>query len=104
MGIFDGRASLIFRVSSESESDGKNDETWGLWRTDEHTSIKFEIEISDGGSLSDGSSSAVEFSGRKHSSDENKESLSFSMCKKLVQLRILNILFIVHLIFFCSRN
>ena len=45
LSIFDGRGSFIFWVSSESESDGKNDKTWGLWRTDEYTSIKFEIEI-----------------------------------------------------------
>ena len=104
LSIFDGRGSFIFRVSSESESDGKNDKTWGLWRTDEFTSIKFEIEIIDGGSSPDGSSSAIEFSGWKHSSNENKESLSFSMCKKLVQVRILGILFIFHLLFFCSSS
>ena len=104
LSIFDGRGSFIFQVSSESESDGKNDKTWGLWRTDEFTSIKFEIEIIDGGSLSDCSSSAIEFSGRKHSSDKNKESLSFSMCQKLVQVRILDILFIFHLLFFCSSS
>ena len=104
LSIFDGRGSFIFRVSSESESDGKNDKTWGLWRTDEFTSIKFEIEIIDGGSSPDGSSSAIEFSGWKHSSNENKESLSFSMCKKLVQVRILDILFIFHLLFFCTSS
>ena len=95
---------LLFSGFPQSEIDGKNDKTWGLWRTDEYTSIKFEIEISDGGSSSDGSSSAIEFSGRKHSSDENKESLSFSMCQKLVQVRILDILFIFHLLFFCSSS
>ena len=104
LSIFDGRGSFIFRVSSESESDGKNDKTWGLWRTDEYTSIKFEIEIIVGGSSSDGSSSAIEFSCWKHSSNENKESLSFSMCKKLVQVRILDILFIFHLLFFCTSS
>ena len=104
LSIFDGRGSFIFRVSSESESDGKNDKAWGLWRTDEFTSIKFEIEIIDGGSSSDGSSSAIEFSGWKHSSNENKESLSFSMCKKLVQVRILDILFIFHFLFFCTSS
>lgn len=93
LSIFDGRGSFIFRVSLESESDGKNDKTWGMWRQDEYASIKFEIEISDGGSLSDGSTSAVDFSGRKHNSDENKDSLSFSMCKKLVQVRILDFCF-----------
>ncbi|KAJ9682423.1 hypothetical protein PVL29_018355 [Vitis rotundifolia] len=86
LNIFDGSGSFIFRVSSESESDGKNDKTWGMWRSDEYACIKFEIEISDGGSLSDGSSSAIEFTGRKHGSGENKEGLSFSMCKKLVQM------------------
>ncbi|XP_034706726.1 protein EIN4 [Vitis riparia] len=86
LNIFDGSGSFIFRVSSESESDGKNDKTWGIWRPDEYACIKFEIEISDGGSLSYGSSTAIEFAGRKHSSGENKEGLSFSMCKKLVQM------------------
>lgn len=99
LNIFDGSGSFIFRVSSESESDGKNDKTWGIWRPDEYACIKFEIEISDGGSLSYGSSTAIEFAGRKHSSGENKEGLSFSMCKKLVQVRILDILFIFHYVF-----
>ena len=36
---------LLFSRFPQSESDGKNDRTWGLWRTDEYTSIKFEIEI-----------------------------------------------------------
>lgn len=86
LNIFDGSGSFIFRVSSESESDGKNDKTWGIWRPDEYACIKFEIEISDGGSLSYGLSTAIEFAGRKHNSGENKEGLSFSMCKKLVQM------------------
>ncbi|CBI35168.3 unnamed protein product, partial [Vitis vinifera] len=86
LNIFDGSGSFIFRVSSESGSDGKNDKTWGIWRPDEYACIKFEIEISDGGSLSYGLSTAVEFAGRKHNSGENKEGLSFSMCKKLVQM------------------
>ena len=31
---------LLFSRFPQSESDGKNDKTWGLWRTDEYTSIK----------------------------------------------------------------
>uniref|UniRef100_A0A5B7AE01 Ethylene receptor n=1 Tax=Davidia involucrata TaxID=16924 RepID=A0A5B7AE01_DAVIN len=85
LDVSDG--GVIFRVVSDSGNEGRNDK--GMWRTsttNEYVSIKFDIEISDGGSLSDGSISTIHLGGRRHNSSEIKEGLSFSMCRKLVQM------------------
>ncbi|CAK9153052.1 unnamed protein product [Ilex paraguariensis] len=87
--VSDGVGSVIFRVVSESDHEGRNDKLWGIRRpntADEYVSIKFEIEISNGDSQSDGSVSTIHFGGRRHNSKEIKEGLSFRMCKKLVQM------------------
>ncbi|KAK9293059.1 hypothetical protein L1049_021043 [Liquidambar formosana] len=89
LNIYDGGGSVIFRVFSESESEGKNDNLRGMWKPstqDGYLHIKFEIEICDGDSLSDSSVTTIQFSGRRHNSNEIKEDLSFRMCKKLVQM------------------
>lgn len=88
LNIYEGGGSVVFRVFSDTESDGRNDNFWGMWKPTSHgdrVCIKFEIEISDGGSVLD-SVSTVNFSGRRQQSNEIKEGLSFSMCKKLVQM------------------
>ncbi|XP_059307836.1 protein EIN4 [Lycium ferocissimum] len=84
-----GKGSVIFRVVLETGADGGNDKVWGTRRpstTDEYVTIKFEIEVSLEGSLSDSSISTIHFGGRRHNSKEVTEGLSFSMCKKLVQM------------------
>jgi ethylene receptor len=68
---------------------------WGMWRSTmqhEHVYIKFEIEICEKGYQSDGSISAANHAQRWYNSSEVKEGLSFSMCKKLVQVGNLIIL------------
>ncbi|KAA8534629.1 hypothetical protein F0562_032112 [Nyssa sinensis] len=85
LNVSDG--GVIFRVVSESGNEGRIDK--GMWRpgtNNEYVSIKFEIEVSDGGSLAEGSISTIHLSGRRHNSNQIKEGLSFSMCKKLVQM------------------
>ncbi|KAH7866705.1 hypothetical protein Vadar_023763 [Vaccinium darrowii] len=78
--------SVIFRVISENY-EGRNDRGWGMWRTnEEYVSVKFEIEVSDGGSQSDGSVTTLNLAGRRHNGNSGKEGLSFSMCRKLVQM------------------
>ncbi|XP_002521957.2 protein EIN4 [Ricinus communis] len=89
LNIYDGGGTVIFRVFSESGSEGKNDRMLGMWKSnasEEYVCIKFEIEIREGSSLSDGSISTTHSSGRRQNSDEAKKGLSFSMCKKLVQM------------------
>jgi len=78
--------SVIFRVISENY-EGRNDRGWGMWRTnEEYVSVKFEIEVCDGGSQSDGSVTTLNLAGRRHNGNSGKEGLSFSMCRKLVQI------------------
>ncbi|XP_021677977.2 protein EIN4 isoform X2 [Hevea brasiliensis] len=89
LNAYDGGGTVIFRVFSESGSEGKNDRMLGMWKPnapEEYVCIKFEIEIKGGSSLSDGSVSTTHSSGRRQNGDEVKEGLSFSMCKKLVQM------------------
>lgn len=89
LSIHNGEGTVIFRVCLESSSEGRDDKLLGLWRSniqDEYAYIKFEFEICKGSSQSDGSISDTVYTGWRHNSNEIKEGLSFSMCKKLVQV------------------
>ncbi|XP_065853981.1 protein EIN4 [Euphorbia lathyris] len=89
LNIHDGGGTILFRVYSESGSQGKNDRMLGMWKAnapEEYVCIKFEIGIREGSSLLDGSISIAQSSGRRQNTVEVKEGLSFSMCKKLVQM------------------
>nr|ASU47405.1 ethylene receptor sensor 4 [Paeonia suffruticosa] len=89
LSIYDGGGSVTFRVFSERESEGRKDNLRAMWKPgmlDEYVNVKFEIEINDGGSLPDGSVSRIQYAGRRHYSNEIKEGLSFTMCRKLVQM------------------
>ncbi|KAK9288951.1 hypothetical protein L1049_017422 [Liquidambar formosana] len=80
---------VTFRVSSESRSEGSNDKNWATWRpslSDGYVHIKFEIAINNYGSQSEGSMSSLQLVGRRYTSDGVEQGLSFSMCKKLVQM------------------
>lgn len=105
LNVYDGQGTVIFRVFRDSDIEDKDDKMLGMWRPTmpgEHIYIKFEIEISEKGSQSDGSISALNYAGRRHNSNEVKEGLSFSMCKKLVQVCSLIVLSIFCYIFlFC---
>ncbi|KAH8481045.1 hypothetical protein Peur_062157 [Populus x canadensis] len=88
LNIYDGGGNVIFRVFSESDSEGKTDRMLGMWKSnapDEFVCIKFDMEIREGSSLSDGASSTTNSSGRRQNSAEAKEGLGFIMCKRLVQ-------------------
>ncbi|CAL5322066.1 unnamed protein product [Camellia sinensis] len=90
LNVSDRGRSVIFRVVSEKGNEGRNEKVWGMWRpnaNEEHVSVKFEIELNDRGSQSnDGSIATIHFAGRRHNSNNAKEGLSFSMCRKLVQM------------------
>ncbi|KAL6989122.1 CUGBP Elav-like member 2 [Sarracenia purpurea var. burkii] len=90
LNVSDMGGSVIFRVVSEGANEGRNDKFLGTWRpitSDEYVSIKFEIELLDGGSqYNDGDITTVHFAGRRQNSNNAKEDLSFSMCRKLVQM------------------
>jgi ethylene receptor len=90
LNIYDGGGNVIFRVFSGSDSEGKTDRMLGMWKSnapDEFVCIKFDMEIREGSSLSDGASSTTNSSGRRQNSAEAKEGLGFIMCKRLVQVR-----------------
>ncbi|KAJ6761568.1 ETHYLENE RECEPTOR [Salix koriyanagi] len=90
LNIFDGGGNVIFRVFSESDSEGKSDRMLGMWKTnapDEFVSVKFDMEMREGSSLSEGASLTPNSSGRRRNSAEAKEGLGFIMCKRLVQVR-----------------
>lgn len=89
LSIYNGGGTVVFRVFLENSSEGRDDKLLRLWRStiqDEYVSIKFEFEISSGSPQADGSISDTLYAGRRHNSNEIKEGLSFSMCKKLVQV------------------
>lgn len=74
-----GGASVIFHVSAEHGSGGKNDK-WGMYRpsvANDFINIKFEFDI-NGGYPTDPV--------RRTHNGSNKEVLSFSMCKRLAQM------------------
>ncbi|KAJ6296555.1 hypothetical protein OIU78_022303 [Salix suchowensis] len=99
LNIFDGGGNVIFRVFSESDSEGKSDRMLGMWKTnapDEFVSVRFDMEMREGSSLSDGASSTPNYSGRRRNSAEAKEGLGFIMCKRLVQVRHQFFLFLCH--------
>lgn len=79
--------SVIFRVLSEKGNEGKG---WGFWRAnvnEEFVGVKFEIELQNGEGQSGESSIATShFSSKGHNNKNAKEGLSFSMCRRLVQM------------------
>lgn len=91
LNVNDGRANVIFRVVSES---GLHDKSTKLWdsrtpsTTDQYVTVKFEIEVGLEGSKQDSSISTIHLGSTRHNNKEAKEGLSFSMCKKLVQVRV----------------
>ncbi|CAM8888447.1 unnamed protein product [Rhodiola kirilowii] len=89
LSIYDKGGLMIFRVSSESGSPGNNDNAFGSYKRssfDEYVRLKFEIEITGESSGASNSCSALQLARGKFNSSETKQGLSFSICKKLVQM------------------
>ncbi|XP_043692569.1 protein EIN4-like [Telopea speciosissima] len=83
-----GGESVTFRVLSEIGNEGSNEKQWAIRRpnsSDEYASIKFDIGIDNGCSQSEVSVSMMQLA-RRHISEGIEGGLSFSMCKKLVQM------------------
>ncbi|XP_062108145.1 ethylene receptor 2-like [Humulus lupulus] len=78
---------VILRVFPESGSQGRSDQKWAAWRhSDGDVHIRFEIRISDSGFPFEGSVSTVPPIDRRYINDGIEGRLSFSVCKKLVQM------------------
>lgn len=88
-----GPGRVAFRVASESGSEGGSDQRWASWKSslsDGYVQIRFEIGINNYGSESESLASNVQLGGRKYTTDE--EGLSFSMCRRLVQVRVMTLI------------
>lgn len=84
---------VVLRVFPESGSQGRNDQRWAAWRpssSDGDVYIRFEIRLSESGSQSDGAIPTAPVVSRRYTSDGIGEGLSFSVCKKLVQVGLVN--------------
>ncbi|KVI07439.1 protein EIN4-like [Cynara cardunculus var. scolymus] len=80
---------VIFRVSLENGNEGRNDKVWGTGRSgsvDEFVNVKFDIRTGDSGSRSELAVSSMHSGFKRQNASEVKDSLSFSMCKKIVQM------------------
>lgn len=84
-----GLVTLRILREKGSGSQGRYDRRWATWRpesSDKGVRIKFEVGISNDSSLLERSVSTIQLGGRKYNSDGVEEGLSFSNCKRLVQL------------------
>ncbi|KAJ9545918.1 hypothetical protein OSB04_025625 [Centaurea solstitialis] len=80
---------VMFRVSLENGTDTRNEKVWGTGRSgsgDEFVNVKFEIRTGDGGFRSELAVSSMHSGFRRQNASEVKDSLSFNMCKKIVQM------------------
>lgn len=79
---------VMFRVSLENGNDNKG---WGTSRPtgDEFVNVRFEIGTGDGGFQSELAVLSMNSGVKKQKANRVKDSLSFTMCKKLVQVRLL---------------
>ncbi|KAL9225203.1 hypothetical protein vseg_001152 [Gypsophila vaccaria] len=82
--------SLIFRVYSQHESQGRNDQRWATWRSgssDGYVYVRFEVEITNNAAVLFDDSVLMRKRGNQGRNNEIVErDLSFSICQKLVQL------------------
>ncbi|GAV82370.1 Response_reg domain-containing protein/HisKA domain-containing protein/GAF domain-containing protein/HATPase_c domain-containing protein [Cephalotus follicularis] len=81
--------TVTLRIFSETASQERNDQRWATWRqssSDGDVHIRFDIGFFDSGSKLDGSTSTAQQVGGRYNSDRLEQHLSFSICKKLVQL------------------
>ncbi|CAL8989922.1 unnamed protein product [Prunus brigantina] len=86
---YKGGGLVAFRVASDNGSQGRNDQRWAAWRhnsSDGDVYIRFEIGMTNSGPQSEGTIPAVQLVGRRYVSEGIDEGLSFTICKKLVQL------------------
>ncbi|CAA2994945.1 ethylene receptor [Olea europaea subsp. europaea] len=89
LNVSDGKGSVIFRAVDDGGTESRNDNMWAAKRpstTNEYVSMKFEIEFNVEGFRLESSTSTNYLAGGRKNYKEIKQGLSFSMCKKLVQM------------------
>ncbi|KAK4760206.1 hypothetical protein SAY87_023337 [Trapa incisa] len=81
---------VMLRIFLDNGNQGAGDHMrWATWRSntsDGDVYVKFEVGISNDSSHSECSVSRVQLGGRRYNSNGVEEGLSFSICKRLVQL------------------
>ncbi|KAG4394713.1 hypothetical protein AAZX31_20G077800 [Glycine max] len=84
-----GGGVLVFRVFAETGSQGRNDQGWTTWRPSSSggdVNIRFEIGINNGDPELESSVPSGQLAGTDRTSDKVEERLSFSICKRIIQL------------------
>ncbi|KAG4981701.1 hypothetical protein AAZX31_10G008700 [Glycine max] len=84
-----GGGVLVFRVFAETGSQGRNDQGWTAWRPSSSSgdvNIRFEIGINNGDPELESSVPSGQLAGTNRMSDKVEERLSFSICKRIIQL------------------
>nr|XP_043611362.1 ethylene receptor 2-like [Erigeron canadensis] len=79
-----GGGCLILRISTETGSLGRNEQRWATWKSnssDGYLNVKFEVGITDSTPQLERS-----FADARIQSGAVEQSLSFSMCRKLVEM------------------
>lgn len=85
LDINSGEGTVSFRVLSDGGSQDKIN-AWRSSTQDNFLYLKIEVDIRGEGPQAASSVADKHSSGTRHKDDEIKESLNFSMCKKLVQM------------------
>ena len=84
-----GGGVLVFRVFAETGSQGRNDQGWTAWRPSSSSgdvNIRFEIGINNGDPELESSVPSGQLAGTDRTSDKVEERLSFSICKRIIQV------------------
>jgi len=91
-----GGGILVFQVFTESGSRGRSEHGYATWRPSSSSGdvhVRFDIGINSSNSESDTSVTSGRLAGRMRTSDRAfDESLSFSICKKIIQVSYITFL------------
>ncbi|XP_047148666.1 ethylene receptor 2-like [Vigna umbellata] len=92
-----GGGVLVLRVYAETGSQGRSDQGWTNWRpssSNGDVNIRFEIGIKTGDSEMDNPVPSGHLPGTMRATDTVEQRLSFSICKRIIQLMQGNIWFV----------
>ena len=111
-----GGGVLVFRVFAETGSQGRNDQGWTTWRPSSSggdVNIRFEIGINNGDPELESSVPSGQLAGTNRMSDKVEERLSFSICKRIIQVSLVTLivygvkmlfLIVTHMLYLILQN
>lgn len=106
LNVSKGGGLLLLRVYSASGSQGWNEQRRGNWRSnssDGYTYVRYEVGVRHSSSQAEDIVPMIPFGGAQRYYGGAEESMSFSACKKLVQVRLKTII-IVYISLFSART